>query len=312
MLQEPTERKDDFQRRVETIRRFNRLYTGRIGLLQKSHLGSGFSLSEARILYELGQRPPMTASEVCAELSLDQGYVSRILAHFQRQGLIDKHVARDDRRAQRIMLSKKGREVCADLDRKQDAAIAELLAGLSESEQKDLTSAAQNFLQVLDPHDPGPVVIRQPRPGDLGWIVHRHGTAIAKEFGWDGIGFETKIAEILGGFGQHPGREQCWVAERDGEILGSVFVMPEDETTARLRVLYVEPAARGLGLGRKLVDLCLSFAREAGYRKMVLWTHSFQKPARKIYDAAGFRLTHEEATQSFGVDVVSETWERDL
>jgi GNAT superfamily N-acetyltransferase len=155
------------------------------------------------------------------------------------------------------------------------------------------------------------VIFRPTRPGDLGWIVHRHGTVIAKEFGWD-IRFEAKIAEIVGQYGQNPGREQCWIAERDGEILGSVFVMPEDEVTARLRVLYVESSARGLGLGRKLVDLCIAFAREAGYRKMVLWTHSNQKSARKIYQAAGFRLASEEATRSFGVEAVSETWELDL
>jgi GNAT superfamily N-acetyltransferase len=155
------------------------------------------------------------------------------------------------------------------------------------------------------------VVFRPPEPGDLGWIVHRHGTAIAKEFGWD-IRFEAKIAEIVGQYGQNPGREQCWVAERDGEILGSVFVMPEDEETARLRVLYVESFARGLGLGKQLVDLCVSFAREAGYRRLVLWTHSFQKSARKIYEAAGFRLASEEPTHSFGVEVISETWELDL
>ena len=155
------------------------------------------------------------------------------------------------------------------------------------------------------------MIFRQPKSGDLGWIVHRHGTVIAREFGWD-IRFEAKIAEIIGQYGQNPGREQCWIAERDGEILGSVFVMPEDETTARLRVLYVESSARGLGLGRQLVDLCVSFAREAGYRRLVLWTHSFQKSARKIYQAAGFRLASEEATSSFGVEVVSETWELEL
>lgn len=154
-------------------------------------------------------------------------------------------------------------------------------------------------------------VFRHPRPGDIGWVIHRHGTVIAKEFGWDG-GFETTIAEILGTFGRHPGREQGWIAERAGEILGSVFVMPEDEHTARLRVLYVEPAARGLGLGKQLVDLAVGFARQAGYAKLVLWTHEFQTAARKIYADAGFNLAHREKTVSFGVEVVSETWEMAL
>jgi GNAT superfamily N-acetyltransferase len=155
------------------------------------------------------------------------------------------------------------------------------------------------------------VIFRPPQPGDLGWIIHRHGAVIAKEFGWD-TRFEATIAEILGGYGNHPGREQGWVAERSGTILGSVFLMPEDETTARLRVLYVEPQARGLGLGKQLVDRAIAFARAAGYRKIVLWTHSFQQAARSIYAAAGFRLTEQETTRSFGVDVVSETWEIEL
>lgn len=154
-------------------------------------------------------------------------------------------------------------------------------------------------------------MIRAPQPGDIGWIIHRHGTVITAEFGWD-AGFETCIAEILGQFGHHPGREAGFVAERDGEILGSVFVMPESEDVARLRVLYVEAAARGLGLGKQLVAAAVGFAKKAGYGKLRLWTHEFQKPARKIYQAAGFRLTKSEKTQSFGVDVVSETWEMDL
>jgi GNAT superfamily N-acetyltransferase len=152
------------------------------------------------------------------------------------------------------------------------------------------------------------VVIRQPRPGDIGWIIHRHGAVIAKEFGWD-MRFETTIAAILGAFGQNPGREEGWVAEQSGSILGSVFLMREDEATARLRVLYVEPAARGLGLGKRLVALAVAFARQAGYGKILLWTHEFQQPARKIYQGAGFRLVRQEKTASFGVAVISETWE---
>lgn len=156
-----------------------------------------------------------------------------------------------------------------------------------------------------------PVVIRAPKPGDIGWIIHRHGTVITAEFGWD-AGFEICIAEILGQFGHHPGRDAGFVAERDGEILGSIFVMPESEGVARLRVLYVEAAARGLGLGKRLVAAAVEFARNAGYTKLRLWTHEFQKPARQIYRAAGFRLVSAEKTCSFGIDVVSETWEMDL
>ena len=302
---------DVLHRRAETLRRFNRFYTGRLGLLQKGHLDSPYSLTEARILYELAQRPVMTAREICDLLALDQGYVSRILARFEKLKLISRRSSKEDGRVQHIALTAAGTKAFSALDAKSHASVTAMLGEKTDGEQREIVAAAETFEKVLGaaPHSPAPVVIRPPKAGDLGWIVHRHGAVIAKEFGWDGVGFETKIAEILGGLGEHPGREQGWVAERDGDILGSVFVMPDDAETARLRVLYVEAAARGLGLGRKLVDLAVGFAREAGYRRMVLWTHSFQKPARKIYEAAGFHLAKEEAARSFSVEVVSETWE---
>jgi len=302
-----------FQARVEALRRFNRLYTRRIGLLQSNHLDSGFSLTEARLLYELSQRVTITASTLCESLSLDQGYVSRILKRFQKQGLIQRRASPADGRVQSIGLTAKGKKLYAGLDAKAHASVAALLRGKPEGEQRLLAEAAGTLERLLGAGVPeaAPLLIRPPQPGDLGWIVHRHGAAIAKEFGWD-TRFEAVIAEILGQYGRHPGREQGWVAERGGTILGSVFLMPEDESTARLRVLYVEPAARGLGLGKKLVDLCIAFARQAGYARIVLWTHEFQKAARNIYQGAGFRLVEQAESNSFGVPAVSETWELDL
>jgi DNA-binding MarR family transcriptional regulator/GNAT superfamily N-acetyltransferase len=298
---------DPLSRRIEILRRFNRLYTGKLGLLARTHLGTAYSLTESRLLYELAQTPSATAKDLCDRLGLDQGYVSRILASFQKKGLITRRASRDDGRVQHIALSAAGHKTYAGLDCRQRDAIAELLADKPEDDQRTLTESAQRFTRILEAPT-GPVVIRAPQPGDLGWIVHRHGRVIAAEFGWN-AGFETCIADILGGFGRHPGREAGFIAERDGEILGSVFVMPEDQTTARLRVLYVEAAARGLGLGKRLVDTAVAFARDAGFETLKLWTHQFQVPARKIYAAAGFRLAASEATTSFGVPAVSETWE---
>jgi len=313
MNQEAAVHNSEFHATVEAIRRFNRLYTRRIGVLQRDHLGSGWSLTEARILFELSQRSGMTASELCEDLGLDQGYVSRILSAFEKKGLIARRVSPEDGRAQVIALTAAGRKTYAALDRKAHAAIAALIQDTPEEGRRALAAAALTFERVLEarPGSGNPIVIRDPVPGDLGWVIHRHGVLICREFGWD-IGFEAKVAEILGAFGSHPGRERGWIAERDGEILGSIFVMPDDEETARLRVLYVEPKARGTGLGRRLVDLCIAFAREAGYRRMVLWTHDFQKPARRIYQAAGFKLVASQPHRNFGVDVVSETWEMAL
>jgi DNA-binding MarR family transcriptional regulator/GNAT superfamily N-acetyltransferase len=303
---------EELNHRVEAVRRFNRLYTARIGALQKSHLGSGFSLTEARILFELLQRPDMTATEICEALGLDQGYVSRILARFEKKGLILRHASASDGRVQTIALTKAGQKVYASLDSKAHAAIAELIRHKPEDQQRALVAAARTFERVLgEENETAPVVIRPPKPGDLGWVVYRHGVEISREFGWD-IRFEAKVAEILGRFGHNPGREQGWIAERDGEFLGSVFVMPDDDKTARLRVLYVEPKTRGLGLGRQLVELCIAFARQAGYRRMVLWTHDFQKSARRIYQAAGFTLVSSEPANNFGMQVMSETWALEL
>ncbi|MDE2264406.1 MAG: GNAT family N-acetyltransferase [Alphaproteobacteria bacterium] len=305
--------KDKFHDRVDAIRRFNRLYTSRIGLLQQGHLDSPYSLTEARILYELGQRPGMTAREICAALDLDQGYVSRILARFQKQGLIGKRLSSEDARAQLIALTKAGEKAFSTLDLRSHAVIAAMLQDKSETAQHEIAEAAR----VLERHlsgkllAPAPIVIRDPRPGDLGWIVHRQAILYAREYGWR---IEGVIAEIVAAFEKSADttRERCWIAECDGEILGAVFLAKDDDETARLRLLYVEASARGRGLGRQLVGLCIGFAREAGYSKMKLWTHTVLESARKIYQSTGFRLVDTYTHSDFGKEVLSENWELDL
>lgn len=303
----------DLPERIQTIRRFNRLYTRRIGLLQSKHLGTQFSLTEARILFELGV--PRTAKELCEALGLDQGYVSRILSRFEKNGLISRRTSDDDGRVQHVTLSEAGHKALATLDAKASDAIAALLADKPEADQHELAAAAAAFTRILEDGTApqSPIVIRQPQPGDLGWIVHRHGVLYAREYGWD-ASFEGLAAEIVAAFAKHndPARERCWVAERNGDIVGCVFLVRDDDETARLRLLYVEPAARGQGLGDKLVDLCIAFAREAGYRRMVLWTHDVLVSARKIYQAKGFVLRETDAHRAFGKDVVSEVWKLEL
>ena len=313
MLAEASGGQDDFHDRVEALRRFNRLYTQRIGLLGDGHLDSPYSLTEARLLFELGQRPSLTASALCELVSLDQGYASRILARFAKQGLITKSASARDRRAQEIALTAAGRKVYETLNLRAHAAIAGLLAAMPESAQREIAEAARALERHLSdkPAQPGPIVIRDPRPGDLGWIVHRQAILYANGYGWR---IEGIIAEIVAAFEKSADtkRERCWIAERDGEIVGAVFLAKDDETTGRLRLLYVEPAVRGQGLGRQLVALCIAFAREAGYTKLRLWTHTVLESARRIYRAQGFRLVESHYHTEFGKEVESETWELDL
>lgn len=304
---------DEFHDRVEAIRRFNRLYTRQIGLLGEGHLGSSYSLTEARILYELGQRPAITARELCGLLTLDQGYASRLLARFAKKGLITRRASAQDARAQEIALTKAGRKVFETLNQRSHATIAELLASKSEGAQHEIAEAARTLERHLgeQTQPPPPIVIRGPRPGDLGWIVHRQAILYSRDYGWR---IEGVIAEIVAAFekANDPVHERCWIAERDGEILGAVFVAKDDEATARLRLLYVEAEARGHGLGHQLVRLCVEFAREAGYRKMKLWTHTVLETARRIYRSQGFRLVETFTHGDFGKDVSSEHWELDL
>ena len=300
--------------RVDAVRRFNRFYTRRIGALQPGYLGSPFPLPQARVLYELGHRGECTASELGAELDLDLGYLSRLLQGLRRQGLVQGEAAKHDARQTRLSLTPKGRKAFGALDDGSRRAMGEMLAPLPAAHRQKLVQAMQTVQTVLEPQ-PGKskITLRAHRPGDMGWVIQAHGAIYEQEYGW-GVRFEALVAEIAARFVQRfdTARERCWIAERDGEIVGSVFLVRKTKTLAKLRLLLVEPHARGLGIGRRLVDECVRFARRAGYRKLTLWTQSDLDAARHLYTQAGFRRVHEERHESFGKHLVAETWELPL
>jgi DNA-binding MarR family transcriptional regulator/GNAT superfamily N-acetyltransferase len=302
----------EFERRVDAVRSFSRFYTRRIGVLRERLHDSGLTLPEARIVYELAQREHATASELAVELSLDAGYLSRLLRGLGRRKLIARR--RDDADARQVALSltAPGRVAFATIDGRSRDEIAAMLTALSAPAQRRLVDSLESVRQLLDP-DPEPRVpylLRAHRPGDIGWVIHRHGALYAAEYGWDET-FEGLVAQIAGDFLRRfkPGRERCWIAERDGVVVGSIFLVAKSATVAQLRLLYVEPEVRGLGIGRRLVDECLRFAREAGYAKVMLWTNDVLVSARRIYEAAGFRLVGEEAHHSFGHRLTGQNWE---
>jgi DNA-binding MarR family transcriptional regulator/N-acetylglutamate synthase-like GNAT family acetyltransferase len=302
--------------RIRAVRRFNRFYTRKIGVLKKGLLDSPLSLAEGRVLYELAQRERTTASELAQELGLDSGYLSRMLKSFQSKGLIGRTVAEGDGRQMLLTLTARGREMFATIDGRSRDEIAALLAKLPASDQAGLVAALERVERLLGERSDrdGPAYILRPhQPGDIGWIVHRHGVLYADEYGLD-IGFEAFVAQIAASFIENfdHRRERCWIAEREGEIAGSVVLVNESEEIAKLRLLYVEPKARGLGIGARLVDECIGFARRAGYRKVTLWTNDILVSARRIYEAAGFHLTREEPHHSFGRDLVGQYWELPL
>ncbi|MET0399473.1 MAG: helix-turn-helix domain-containing GNAT family N-acetyltransferase [Longimicrobiaceae bacterium] len=304
-----------FERRVAEVRRFNRFYTRTIGVLGEGLSRSPFSLAEARVLYELAHRDAAAAAELADELGLDAGYLSRILRRFREQGLVDRTPSGTDGRRSCLRLTPAGREAFAALDAGTRGEVGALLGGLPEDAQLRLVEAMGAVVELLD-GGPAPgrtCVLRPPEAGDLGWVVWRHGVLYAREYGWDAR-FEALVAEIVAGFGRghDPARERCWIAEVDGHPVGSVFLVRQSDEVAKLRLLLVDPAARGLGIGRRLVDACVGFAREAGYRVVTLWTNDVLHAARRIYEAAGFRLVHEEPHHSFGHDLVGQTWELDL
>jgi DNA-binding MarR family transcriptional regulator/GNAT superfamily N-acetyltransferase len=290
--------------RPETVRAFNRFYTRQIHLLQEGILDSPLSLTEARVLFELAHRANPTAKELASELTLDPGYLSRILDTFIRKRYLKKHPG-NDRRQRRLSLTTSGRKAFNSIDAKSHQEAAAMLAKLSESDQSQLIAAMKSIENILDPKPPTPYVLRSHRPGDIGWITHRHGVLYAQEYGWDEK-FEALVAGIAQKFVENfdPQRERCWMAEQDGNIIGSVMLVKKTEAVAKLRLLYVEPAARGLGLGGRLVQECIGFARESGYRKITLWTNSMLLAARKIYQREGFRL--------MSTDGEFETWELNL
>jgi DNA-binding MarR family transcriptional regulator/GNAT superfamily N-acetyltransferase len=301
--------------RIAAVRRFSRFYTRRIGALEEGLLNTPFSLTEARVMYELGQRATATATELGQELGLDAGYLSRILRGFHERGLIDRRASETDARQSRISLTDAGRAAFAGLDAASRREIGAMLAALPALEQDRLVRAMGAVEAVLGAGaDAGePYVLRPPRAGDLGWVVQIHGELYDREFGWD-VRFEGLIADVIGGFvrGWDPARERCWIAERHGENVGSIFLVRGTDEVAKLRLLVVDPRARGLGIGTRLVRECVAFAREAGYRTLGLWTNDVLVAARRIYAAEGFRVTATEVHDSFGVPLTAETWELDL
>ena len=283
--------------RTDAVRRFNRFYTRQIGLLQEGLLDTPFSLTEARVLYELAHRDRSTAAEIGGELGLDAGYLSRILGDFEKRNLIEKTSSEMDRRQSLLTLTKHGRKTFAPLEARSKAQIAAMLATLPEAGRRRLIGAMETVQGLLGKSTVAanwggePYLLRPHQPGDMGWVVHRHGVLYAQEYGYDET-FEALVAEIVAKFIQHydAKRERCWIAEREGEIAGSVFLVAESKAVAKLRLLLVEPWARGLGIGARLVAECVRFARQAGYKKIVLWTQSELDAARHVYKKAGFHV----------------------
>jgi len=301
--------------RVDVVRRFNRFYTRRIGALRAGLLDSPFPLAEARLLYELAHRERPTASALARDLGLDAGYLSRMLRGLERKRLITRERSPSDARQSLLGLTAAGRRAAATLDTRSSAEVRAMLGKLPDAGQRRLVEAMRDVERLLGaaPDPKVPYLLRPHRPGDMGWVVHRHAVLYAQEYGWDER-FEALVAKIVAKFIDDfdPKRERCWIAERGGEIVGSVFLVAKSPTVAQLRMLYVEPAARGLGIGKQLVDECERFARDKGYRKIVLWTNSILHAARRIYEAAGYRLVAEEPHDSFGHRLVGQTWELKL
>jgi DNA-binding MarR family transcriptional regulator/GNAT superfamily N-acetyltransferase len=305
----------DFDQRVAAVRRFNRFYTRQIGLLQESYLKSQFSLSQVRVLYELAHRERPTATELGRELGLDPGYLSRILRLFEKCGFLRRTPSEADGRQSHLFLTARGQAAFAPLDTRSREEIGSMLRALRARDQIRLVESMRAIEGVLGapPEKKVPYLLRPHRPGDMGWVVSRHGALYAQEYGWDET-FEALVAGIVKKFLEHydPRKERCWIAEKDGEPVGSVFVVKQSATVAKLRLMLVEPKARGLGIGARLVDECVRFAGQTGYGKITLWTNSVLRAARRLYKEAGFRLVRQERHRSFGHDLVGETWDLKL
>ncbi len=297
---------------IQAVRHFNRFYTRQIGLLQEHHLDSEFSLTEVRILYELAHRTALSASDLSRELGLNAGYLSRVISAFEKKGLIAKTRSPDDARVTELALTDKGRASFAPLNDASRREIMAMLERLPDPGQQQLLDAMGQIQGLLGEPSQS-YLLRGPQPGDMGWIIHRQAVLYAQEYGWN-TEYEALVAEIVAKFIRefNPVSERCWIAEKDGKVVGSVFIVRQDQTTAKLRLLYVDPAARGLGIGSRLVDECLRFAHLAGYTKMTLWTNSVLTGARRIYDKAGFQLIEEEPHHSFGKNLIGQVFARDL
>jgi DNA-binding MarR family transcriptional regulator/GNAT superfamily N-acetyltransferase len=301
---------------IARVRRFNRFYTRQLRVLRKTYLDSPYSLGEARVLYEIAKGGAPTASDIGRSLDLDAGYLSRTLRNFEKRGLIERKASTNDARQSHLALSAQGRKHFAPLERRSQRDVGEMLARLAPGDAARLIAAMATIEQLLDDAPPENATpqrrysLRQPRHGDFGWIVKRHAELYAQEYGW-GAPFEGVCAQIVADFINKfdAERERCWIADMDGENVGSIMLAKDSETVARIRLLLVDPQARGLGLGRRLTDECIGFAREAGYRKMTLWTHSVLTAARHIYQQAGFKLMRSDQHESWGRPVVSEHWD---
>jgi DNA-binding MarR family transcriptional regulator/N-acetylglutamate synthase-like GNAT family acetyltransferase len=301
--------------RVDAMRRFNRFYTRQIGVLQEGLLQSSFSLAEARVLYEVVHRDEPAAAELGRDLGLDAGYLSRILRGLRKRGLVDRRPSAADGRRSLLGATPRGRAAFATLDARSRHEIGAMLDRLPPRGQARLVEAMGTIEELLGgaPRPAASYLLRSHQPGDMGWVVHRHGVLYAQEYGWDET-FEGLVAEIVARFVKRfdPRRERCWIAEKDGEVVGSVFLVKQSRTVARLRLMLVEPSARGMGIGKRLVDECIRFAGAAGYRKITLWTNSVLLAARHLYQQAGFQLVEAEPYHGFGHDLVGETWDKNL
>jgi DNA-binding MarR family transcriptional regulator/N-acetylglutamate synthase-like GNAT family acetyltransferase len=299
---------------VEQVRAFNRFYTRQIGLLREGLLQTPFSLTQARVLYELGRRPGTRSSLLGVELGLDPGYLSRLLKSFDRQRLIKRSPSHHDRRVSGLSLTPAGRAEYERLNARSRAETSQMLAAMTRPQQQRLVECMTAIRQLLGSPDQLPkAIIRTHKPGDIGWVIARHGELYAREYHWDST-FEGLVAQIAGRFLTHfdHQRERCWIAERDGERVGSIFLVKKSKTVAKLRLLLVEPSARGTGIGTKLVEECIAFARQCGYRKLTLWTNDILHAARRIYERTGFLLVKEEKHRNFGHDLVGQVWELPL
>lgn len=300
---------------IAAVRAFNRFYTREIGVLEKTLLQSKFSLVEARVLFEIANQPNPSAKEIGAQLGLDAGYLSRILQTLIEHGVVARKPSDADKRRLILSLTRKGQTAFDALERQSRADVGKMLDRLTDQNEKRLIEAMTDVRDLLSSHAPSPreAILRNHRPGDMGWVVQQHGALYAREFGWD-ISFEGMVADIVAKFLQEfdPKRERCWIAEMDGQQVGSVFLVKQSDEVAKLRLLIVDPSTRGLGLGKRLVDECIGFARECGYRKITLWTQSILIAARGIYESAGFQHIATEPHRSFGHDLIGETWELKL
>jgi DNA-binding MarR family transcriptional regulator/GNAT superfamily N-acetyltransferase len=305
---------------VAQVRAFNRFYTNVIGVLHGLYLDSPYTLTEGRLLFEIASHGSVEVSELRRALDIDAGYLSRVLTRFEAESLVTRHRSVTDARRQKIRITDAGRAAKAELDRRSAAQIGVLLRGADCDRLLDamrVITAELGRPEESDGHETGPrvVTLRPLGLGDLGWVLQRHATVYAAEFGWDDT-FEAVCARIIAEYtdlrAAQPDRTAGWVAEVDGGPAGSVLCVPDSESTARLRLLLVEPSARGLGLGAKLVEHCLKFARETGYDDITLWTYDRLAAARKVYQAAGFTLTSEYSDNAFGHQMMSQTWSRDL